>query len=318
MAWLNTDIKSTLASLPPPSLDEFDFDAVLNPSDPSLSADHTVPADAMSLSKEIEGASEAGNLTAVRQSLAAYRQVVDRPDHHAARRSLLLAIEHEHHEIVAYLLSENIPVSHVEVKQAVSRGDRIILKLLFEHAWAINKALSWDEPPALAYAVTDEDLTAWFLTMGADPNASCMMGRTPLSSAIQYASFRVVEMLFDHGGNIEQSSLLHAAIGRENGREREQMVEYLLQKGAPVNAVLHQDDRPEAYRMHEAFGLGTPLHFAAAKGYEDILRLLVRHGAKLDIKDSCGQVALERAEMEGHEAAAQFLRDQISLMTARL
>ncbi|KAM3417384.1 hypothetical protein BST61_g5634 [Cercospora zeina] len=153
--------------------------------------------------------------------------------------------------------------------------------MLFDASWDINQELGPWHPPALAYALHDAELTAWLLAQGADPNAD---GRdAPIKS------------LF-----------------RKDPRARQKMVEYLLQKGAPVNAVQYQNDRPVAYLMHEAFGLGTPLHYAAAQGDLDVLRLLVTYGAKLDIKNSCGETALERAEYEGHQAAAQFLRAQQS------
>lgn len=64
--------------------------------------------------------------------------------------------------------------------------------------------------------------------------------------------------------------------------------------------------------MREPFGLGTPLHTAAAIGDEDVLRVLIGHGARLDIQDSRGFLAVERAEANGHRSAAQYLREQAS------
>lgn len=86
-------------------------------------------------------------------------------------------------------------------------------------------------------------------------------------------------------------------------------MEFLIRKGAPVNAVMCED-RPELYLMRKPFGLGTPLHTAAATEHEDVLQVLISHGARLDIKDSCGDLAVEVAEAEGHSSAAQHLRDQ--------
>lgn len=83
------------------------------------------------------------------------------------------------------------------------------------------------------YAVEDAELSAWFLAHGADPNAACMMDKTPLSAAVQYAPLSVVHMLFANGGDIEQGQLLHAAVWRKLD-DRRTMVEYLLRKGADV------------------------------------------------------------------------------------
>lgn len=70
------------------------------------------------------------------------------------------------------------------------------------------------------YAVKDVDLTAWFLAHGADPNASCMLGLTPLTFAIRDADLSVIEMLFAHGGDVQQGYLLHAAVSRERANLR--------------------------------------------------------------------------------------------------
>lgn len=77
-----------------------------------------------------------------------------------------------------------------------------------------HKLIGWEDPPALVSgkdifsfsglglirfptylqrisrcAVTDSDLTAWFLAHGADPNASSIMEETPLSTAVRDAPF---------------------------------------------------------------------------------------------------------------------------------
>nr|POE89853.1 putative ankyrin repeat protein [Quercus suber] len=313
MAFLNDKQLAQIDSATPlVSLDCFDFDAVLDPSDSCLFNNRELSAEATSLIYSIEDASEAGNLLAVKKSHARLRQLVEEKDHVRLGRSLLLAVERQQHDVIAYLLSEGIEHSYYEVKRATLKSDRMTLHMLFEKAWDINQELRWDEPPALACAVEDADLTAWFLARGANPNASCMMNRTPLSAAVKKAPFPVVEMLFDFGGDIEQGSLLHEAVWRKSD-DREAMLEYLILQGASVNAIdLH--NKPTACRMHEAFGLGTPLHTAAAKGDVDTLRVLLKHGARLDIQDSCGHLALERAEGEGHEDAAQYLRGQTSLI----
>lgn len=137
------------------------------------------------------------------------------------------------------------------------------------------------------------------------------MDKTPLSAAVQYAPLSIVEMLFANGGNIEQGQLIHSAVSRKLD-DRKTMVEYLVRKGASVNAVEYQN-RPETYLMREAFGLGTPLHDAAAVGDEDAVRILLSHGARTDIKDSLGFLAAERAERNGHGSVALYLREHASL-----
>lgn len=139
-----------------------------------------------------------------------------------------------------------------------------------------------------------------------------LFGRTPLAAAMQYAPLSVIEMLFAHGGDITQSHLLHAAVARKNQQlegDRKTVIDYLIRKGASVNAVKFHD-RPHAYAARKPFGLATPLHEAAAEGAEDAVRILLSYGARTDIRDSCGDLAVKRAEFNGHGSVARYLREQ--------
>jgi hypothetical protein len=118
-------------------------------------------------------------------------------------------------------------------------------------------------------------------------------------------------MLFANGGSIKHGQLLHYAIWRKQN-DRLAVVDYILEKGAPVNAVMYHD-KLDSYLQREAFGLGTPLHDAAATGDMDVLRSLVAHGADVSLRDTRGHLAYERAQMNGHDLAAEFL---ISLSTS--
>lgn len=54
-------------------------------------------------------------------------------------------------------------------------------------------------------------------------------------------------MLFAYGGDVQQGYLLHAVVSRKRD-DRKAILEYLIQKGAPANAVQFYD-RPGIYRM---------------------------------------------------------------------
>lgn len=70
------------------------------------------------------------------------------------------------------------------MKAAAKVKSKPIMQLFVDYGWPINQKLGWYDPPALAYAVEDEDLTTWFLTNGASPNAKCKLDKTPLSAAM--------------------------------------------------------------------------------------------------------------------------------------
>ena len=89
-------------------------------------------------------------------------------------------------------------------------------------------------------------------------------------------------------GLAEPTPLMDAVVSRDP-----QKVQSLLDSGADP------DDG----------GLGTPLVEAARSGDVDILRILMRGGAKIDFDDGVGWTALVAAGWAGSESAAKFLVD---------
>lgn len=53
----------------------------------------------------------------------------------------------------------------------------------------------------------------------------------------------------------------------------------------------------------------TALHYASSKGHTEMVSLLIKHGANVEIKDSLGQTALHRAASVGHATIARILCD---------
>jgi ankyrin repeat protein len=66
--------------------------------------------------------------------------------------------------------------------------------------------------------------------------------------------------------------------------------------------------RLKNYLHMRAFGLGTPLHKAAALGRLDVVKHLLKRGADPLTKDARGNMAVERAEHGGHSEVIDFLR----------
>nr|XP_010919261.1 probable E3 ubiquitin-protein ligase XBOS33 isoform X1 [Elaeis guineensis] len=54
-------------------------------------------------------------------------------------------------------------------------------------------------------------------------------------------------------------------------------------------------------------GLNSPLHFAAAKGHNEIVMLLLENGAEVNSRNYCGQTALMQACRHGHWEVVQTL-----------
>ncbi|XBJ10804.1 hypothetical protein VPH35_015601 [Triticum aestivum] len=98
-----------------------------------------------------------------------------------------------------------------------------------------------------------------------DVNGVDKGGRTPLFFAILCKGVRIAKYLLDHGANPNKInndgiSPLHQATVSGNG----EAVKLLLAKGAYVDPVA---------------SCGTPLHCAASKGHDDIMKILLGHNA---------------------------------------
>lgn len=153
----------------------------------------------------------------------------------------------------------------------------------------------------------DRDLTEWFLDHGANPNQRCDRYRdcTPLSVAFRKADFSIVKLLLERGASLQQGQVLHYAAMRELD-DRLDVLDYLLRKGLSVNDIMYQNCGDEYY-FDMYSGIGTPLHYAAARGLPDSVKLLIENGASPRIKDPGGRVALEWAEANGQSLVAEFL-----------
>lgn len=142
---LDPSLNSTSTPCPLPSLDVSNFDATL------AFSNYQSPPGARSVVQRLENASREGNLPAVKEAFAELRCLWQgRGNDMRTGRTLLWAIEQEHQEIVAFLLSEDVPPSSHVVRQATLTKNTAVLQLLFETAWNTNQALGWEDPPALA------------------------------------------------------------------------------------------------------------------------------------------------------------------------
>ncbi|KAK3635925.1 hypothetical protein LTR56_014463 [Elasticomyces elasticus] len=225
----------------------------------------------------------------------------------SAGSALFLAVQHGWKDIVEYLLSEGMTVHATHIKVATNNRDTTVLELLFRHGWDINKPLHSGHPPALALAVEDPALVSWFLAHSADPNARCVMDITPLSAAVESASLPTIQQLFDHGASVLRGQLMHYAVVRRLS-DRLQIMEYLLSKhpSLSLSKVMYEDE-PYCFESKKYFGLGTPLHDAAASGHLDAVQFLLAHGSDASVKDSLGRLAIERARQYKHDSVVLCL-----------
>ncbi|CZR48127.1 uncharacterized protein FPRO_12737 [Fusarium proliferatum ET1] len=214
---------------------------------------------------------------------------------------------------------------------AAREGHEGAVKFLLDHG---ARTEAKDEPygrTALSWAAANRHTgVARILRMkGADVNAADDMNRTPLSFAAATTNEDLLRLLLDASPDLESSDheTLRTPLGWATLMNRLGNVELLLQYGADVEStemsfktpllVASAKGYPDIVRLLLEKGADTevshpaldqaPLLVASASGHEDVVRLLLAHGAKVEAKDYRGLTARDRAVKQGHAEIAKLL-----------
>jgi len=190
---------------------------------------------------------------------------------------------------------------------AAYTGNLRMLKMLID-AGADYRIKTFDGENLLMLSVCTPtskfDVVEYLLKLNLfDINEADNSGATPLLSACNVCNVEIVNLLIKNGANInckannawELTPLLSATI---HGGPIE-VVKLLLNNHAEVNV---KDNK---------VGM-TPLMQAACRGYFEIVKELVEHGADLTPKDYKGRTALDWAELTFRKRIANYLKERIS------
>lgn len=159
---------------------------------------------------------------------------------------------------------------------------------------------------------------------GADVNHVDSLGDSPLRSAMRGRNLEVAKLLLDSGADISQrrddstswgewvgNTILMEIIGRYEFNKNTEAIELLLDHGAnPNDANERPYDAacPAATEGRCQWRGHTALTFAASRGWSEVVRLLLRHGADPTIPRRDGKTALDLAQEQGHAKTAALLR----------
>ena len=253
------------------------------------------------LGDELYTASEQGDLHKV-IDLSSQDHWQNSPKGRPLSSMMAVAAGKDHVEVVRYCLSEGGHIS-----------DNVMLHILTGRAFETYKFLLTSKAVDPDYRIPwygdflgkvapkgDVKWTKLCLENGANPNMNkvdefkSVLGATAESGHLDTAT-----LLLEHGAWLHDSGAI--VLAAEAGKE--DMVRFLLEKGADVNEIGVED--PTDPRETEE--MGSPLHKAAANGHEGVIQILLERGAKVDLKDAQGRTALQLAE-------AHKYRDIVNLL----
>ncbi|XP_062914501.1 protein phosphatase 1 regulatory subunit 12A isoform X5 [Mobula hypostoma] len=205
---------------------------------------------------------------------------------------------------------------------ACSSGDTEEVKKLLDHGSDINYA-NVDGLTALHQACIDDnlDMVKFLVEHSANINQPDNEGWIPLHAAASCGYADIAMYLISHGANV-------AAVNSEGETPldiaEEETMEELLQEeirrqGVDIEAARKEEERimlRDARQWlnsgqindtrHPKSG-GTALHVAAAKGYSEVLKLLIQAGYDVNIKDYDGWTPLHAAAHWGKEETCRIL-----------
>ncbi|QSP94772.1 ankyrin repeat domain-containing protein [Marinobacter salinisoli] len=145
------------------------------------------------------------------------------------------------------------------------------------------------------------------LAAGANPDLPGEKGATPLMRAVASSRSEAVKALLAAGANLEVkndegwTALHHAARKKNDGGTKHSadatIVIQLIQAGANPNTLNDQ--------------LVTPLMIAGVNNRENIVKLLLKHGARTDIKNKFGKTAEDEAAQRNHYRIVALIREHM-------
>ncbi|XP_073798621.1 protein phosphatase 1 regulatory subunit 12A isoform X2 [Danio rerio] len=213
---------------------------------------------------------------------------------------------------------------------ACSAGDREEVAELLRQGADINHA-NIDGLTALHQACIDEnaEMVQFLVENGSEVNRGDNEGWTPLHAAASCGFIQITKYLIEHGahvGAVNSEGELPLDVATEDAMNRLLKAE-VKKQGIDVDQARREEERvmlQDAMTVLAGSGSlvphpntqATALHVAAAKGYIEVLKVLLKCGIDVDSRDSDGWTAFHAAAHWGQEEACSLLAEHMCDMTA--
>ncbi|THY86941.1 hypothetical protein D6C92_08266 [Aureobasidium pullulans] len=206
-------------------------------------------------------------------------------------KPLKRAVETHNEGAVRLLLDRGALIGTATLQMAARQGRREIMTALIDHGANINSSDGYLCVLSEAIRYNTSDVVDLLLEKGADINAKTL-DSMPLEVAARLGDRKIVQALLDHGADIHSTSRHGCSLYHAADAGNDDIVELLLKHGAQV-------DGHAKWRT-------TPLQAAAHKEYKSIVRVLLYHGACINTVRKSGS-ALYLAALYGEEQMIQLL-----------
>ena len=207
--------------------------------------------------------------------------------------ALMLAAEKASEDIVRLLLRYAPHVNATDQNEATAVWFAIKYNRIGVVRLLLDKGVNVGEPALLGEVAADgnNDMLRLLLAHGAKANTVYdILSRTALMDAAEHHHLDTIDLLLAHGANINKCNRFGTALTFAAAKDDLPLVKFLVSRGADVNA-------RDAY--------GTVLEGAVE--HPNVVRFLVKHGAKVDLAGKWDTTPLMLAARNGNLASVNIL-----------